>query len=345
MNALRGWRDEIGDARVLAWVRIGLALMVAWHAHNRLDEWRWGYFGERFHWPWLPEWCVPSARVYLVLIVAQLGLALLALLGRAARPALLGCALIGLYTLLLDRMQFHHNRYALWLFTGLLSLTPCDRALVPFARREPTGPLWAQRLMQLQLSLIYFASGGSKLLDDDWRTGQVMLQLVTVHAKDALARGVPALLVELVARPPVARLLADGAIATELLVAVGLWSRRWRPAALWLGVMFHFSIQATSSVESFTWLTLLLYLTFVTPEARGRVARYDPARPWPARLVRALDWFWRFRLEPAPGRFTVVDRDGRAATGVAALAALARALPLLFPLWPLLALVRQIAAR
>jgi hypothetical protein len=61
-------------------------------------------------------------------------------------------------------------------------------------------------------------------------------------------------------------------------------------------------------------------------------------------LVPPLDWLARFRVEelPASERGTVsvvvVDRNGRRETGFRAAALLARALPGLFLLWPLLAL-------
>ena len=71
-------------------------------------------------------------------------------------------SLSGLYVLLSDRLQYHNNRYVLLLMCLLLALTPCDRSFCirgnvrdPAARR---GPIWAQRLMQLQLSIVYAAS-------------------------------------------------------------------------------------------------------------------------------------------------------------------------------------------
>ncbi len=72
--------------------------------------------------------------------------------------------------------------------------------------------------------------------------------------------------------------LAKLAIATELFLSVGLWLWRTRVFALWWGVCFHLTIEATSRVEGFTWLTLAMYALFATPDARARTLAYDPAR-------------------------------------------------------------------
>ena len=133
----------------------------------------------------------------------QLGLALLVTLGRYARPSLLVSAALGIYLLTCDRISYHNNRYALFLFSFLIAFTPCDRAFVgrPFVRKSGTqpplgrgartGPLWAARLAQVQLAIIYLSSGGSKLLDPDWRGGDVIGDRLRRSFSLAVAKGVP----------------------------------------------------------------------------------------------------------------------------------------------------------
>jgi hypothetical protein len=121
--------------------------------------------------------CRHSRGVFIVIVAIECALAVLVTIGRAARPALLASALVGIFLLSCDRLRYHNNRYALLLFAFILAFAPCDRAFVfrggtPSLARE--GPLWAQRLAQLQLAVIYVGSGGSKLLDPDWRQGRVM---------------------------------------------------------------------------------------------------------------------------------------------------------------------------
>lgn len=273
-RAARSWLDEEGDVTLLGLVRVAFGLLLAANAVRALRELARGYFGDFFHWPLPPEALVPSRSVYAALVAMQLVLALLVVAGRwRAREALLASALLGTYVLLCDRLQFHHNRWALFCQAFLLSFAPCDRSFRLGARlpRLPRiGPLWAARLVGLQLSIIYLASGGSKLLDPDWRSGVVLLERFHLYASQAIAAGVPAGVMDALAHPAMASILAKGAIATELFLAFGLWPSRTRRLALCWGAGFHLAIEATSRVEGFTWVVLASYLVFVRSSRRGR---------------------------------------------------------------------------
>jgi hypothetical protein len=260
---------------------------------------------------------------------------------------------LGLYLLGCDRLQYHNNRYALLVYAFLLARSPCD-ARVTVRRRAPSSgaePLWAQRLAQLQVCIIYLSSGGSKLLDADWRGGLVLGDRLRRYGPVAVSAGAPAGLVEWLGQPAIAEVLAKGAIATELGLVLALWHPRLRPFALWWGVMFHLTIEVTSKVDIFTWLTLSMYALFAIPTTRERVVEFGPrGRRW-AKLVTLLDWLHRFEPRPRPGirdaspSVLLIDRDGRVATGLDAWALAARALPLLFPFWVPLFCVAKLRAR
>jgi hypothetical protein len=351
LSAIRRWRDEVGDAYVLGAVRVALGVLLFANALRSARELQDGYFGDAFHWPMVAEALVPSRTGYTFLVVAQVLIAVLVVAGHWARPALLVSALAGIYVLACDRLQFHHNRWALFCFSLLLALSPCDRSF--YVADDPAstriGPLWAARLAQLQLSMIYVASGGSKLLDVDWRSGRVLLERFHLYGAQAIAQGAPRGLVDWVQQPDIASALAKLAIGTELFLAVGLWGRRTRVFALWWGACFHLVIEATSRVEGFTWLALAVYALFATPDVRARKLFYDSSRlrgRVAARLVSLLDWLARFEIKAwAPDAVrkghtvVVVRRDGTRATGMGALAMIARSTPLLFPLWGPLALI------
>jgi hypothetical protein len=350
---IRRWRDEVGDTTVLGLVRVMIGvLLFTQFLRAAEDLTKRGYFGDFFHMPFLPESLVASHGVYAALLGVALLASICAAVGLRPRAALLVSALIGLYFLLCDRVQFHHNRYALVCFAFLLSFAPCDRAyfitggaLPPSAR---AGGLWAQRLAQLQLSIIYVASGGSKLVDPDWRDGLVLYDRFVRYGHQALERGVPQSVVDFFSRPSMTSGLSRIAIATELTLAVALWFRRTRVVALWWGAMFHLTIEATSQVEIFTWLSLTIYGLFVTPDYKARKLHFDPTRARGraiARFVRLCDWFSRFEIrpwEPDERRghsIVVMRRDGARATGLRAAATIAQCVPLFFPLWAPIAFV------
>jgi hypothetical protein len=324
-------------------VRLGLALLLV---DDTLAEWRalaHGFFRDAFNWPILPDALLPSRPLFTLLVAAQAVLALAILVGRGARPSLLAAGLFQLYLLLIDRNGYHNYRHTFALVLMLMAFTPCDRALA-WRRPAGDGPLWAQRLLQLQLSIIYLASGGSKLVDADWRGGRVIAAGVTHFADIAVARGVPPAAVAFFMGTTVAALLAKLAIATELGIGLGLWSRRWRAAALWLGVVFHLAIELVTTVAIFSWLMILCYALFATPALAERTVRHPPRQRRLAQLVRGLDWLRRFRFVPGDD-FAVIDRDGRVCRGAEALALIARATPLLFLGWPPLWLWARVTRR
>ena len=336
---------------LLGFARVALATLLLMNTQRLADELdRNGYFAHFFFMPVVPQSWVPSASGYALLLGLKAAGALFALIGLAPRAGLFSAAAIGLYLLACDRLQYHNNRYATHLIALLIALTPCHHSfnawrLLRRRPREVSGPYWAVRLAQLQVSLIYLASGVGKLFDTDWRGGQVM------HLRFLSAsRRASGFLAELLSSPLFGSLASKAAIATEIFLAIGLWLPRTRPFAFFMGIVFHLGIQASARVDLFSWLMLSSYILFVTPELRERRLVYDPDDAWAravAALVAALDWFRRFALETAPGaraqgeRLRVFDRDGKERTGLDFVVTLFRALPLLFPLWlPLWLLAR-----
>jgi hypothetical protein len=356
LDAIRRWRDETDETYLLGVVRIVVGLLLVGSVVRAASDLRSGYFGEVFHWPILSESLVPAKPLYGAIVVTEGLLATLVVTGIQARPALLASALIGTYVLLCDRLQFHHNRFALLCFSFLLAFAPCDRSLSLAGSAGPrTGPLWAARLAQLQVSMIYVASGGSKLLDPDWRGGKVVLERLVLSAQQAVDRGVPSRVLGWLCEPGVASALSKLGIMTELLLSVALWLPWARVFALWWGVWFHLTIEATSRVEGFTWLTLAVYVLFATPEVNTRKIVYDAGRPRAravARAVARLDWLKRFDVKAWPPDgvrrghgLVVVRRDGTHATGIHALVMIARCTPIFFPLWAPLAAAATLTSK
>ena len=356
-RTLRGLLDRTVDGTFFGPVRVSLGLMLLVQGTVAARELTTrGYFGDAFYMSLLPEALVPSRAVYVALVALRCVLAAVVVLGARAREALAASAILAFYTLSINTLDYHHNRYALACYALLLSLTPCDRWLTPASPRPPgaarVGLAWGVSLCQAHVCLVYLASGGSKLLDPDWRSGAVLHERLAWYAPVAEARGVPHVLLAALSAPLAASALAKLAVITELALPPLLLSRRTRAAALAWGVWFHLLIQLTSRVELFGALTLTMYGVFVTGDVRARALRYDPrsrAAAALAAVVRATDWFARFDVRPweADGldtrrRVVVVRRDGPRATRLAALAMLARGLPVFFPLWAPLALTASL---
>lgn len=309
-----------------------------------------GYFVHHFHVPDLPPALVAPAGVYLAILAVRLMAALLVVFGRTVRLSLAVSGLGLVYSFLLDRLQFHHNRYSLALFALLLSLcAPRGRGQRPVS----AFPVW---LARVQVSLVYLASSGSKLLDSDWRSGVVLADRISRHTGEAISRGVPAWLISALAGSRGSSILALGAIVTELGLAVLLWHHRFRRRAIYVGLCFHFLIEATSRVELFSWIMAAAYGFFVIQDEGGRTLHYENrgAARWLAHVLKGCDWFARFRFVPfepdvvtrngtSRQSFVLTDRDGLRYVGASMRARVAGAIPLFFPLWPALALVARLS--
>ena len=107
-------------------------------------------------------------------------------------------------------------------------------------------------------------------------------------------------------------------------------------------------IEVSASVEVFSLAAIAALAIWVTPADRDRTVRVGgdvaTSRAVTA-LVRAADWFGRFRVvraESSEPVITVVDRDGTVSTGGAAVGLLLSRLPLTFPV---VAPVRVLASR
>jgi hypothetical protein len=351
-SGLQRFRNELGDASALSLCRVAVSAMLFWQAleagRELITD---GYFGTAFHLPFLPESFVPSTRIYALLVAARLAAATLATIGVRPRLALFACSLLGLHELLCDRLAYRDDTYALLCIAFIVSLGPCDRAwLIADSRtlQERLAPTWSARLARIQLSIIYVASGGAKLLDTDWRDGIVLAERVTRSAQLGRAHGIPHALVTIVTRLSIASGISKLAIATELFLAFGLWVKRTRIVALWWGIWFHIAIEFVTPMPLFTGAAFSTYLLFATPDSLARKLYFDPSRSKSviySRLVATLDWLARFEVRPwtPDGKrghtIVVMRRDGSRATGIRAFAMICRCVPLLFPLWAPLALL------
>ena len=339
------WLSEERDAHVLGLLRVVFAALMFLLVIKEWREYRVDFFGESFHMSLLPECLVPSRAVYLAVLGFQALCSLAALLGWWARPALALAALGGLYGMFGDRLHYHNNRYELLLLALLVSVTPCDRSFLALGKARPgAAPRWSTRLVAAQLSLVYLASSLGKLFDADWRSGAVLLPRFATARPFVEHQLFPGLMTLLTA-PWFAHVASLGAIGSELFLALGPWFRRTRVLALWLGVMFHIGIELAAHVELFSYTMLGGYLVFVTPELRLRRASWNArgvAGNQCATLCRRLDILARFEQREAVEQaelLVVRDAEQHTHRGLAAWRELARATPLLFPLWLPLRLV------
>lgn len=167
-----------------------------------------------------------------------------------------------------------------------MMLAPCGAALSLDARREArrrgtlAEPLihpWAQRLMQLQLCLVYFVTAFLKCNGRTWADGTAIHYVLFNHEIGQFnlewLGGYPILL----------NLMAHGALVVEFALAFLLWFRPTRRWVALLGVMLHAGIVPLVNVPLFGEQMTALYLLFLAPDELSALGRFLTA---PARWLR-----------------------------------------------------------
>jgi hypothetical protein len=172
-----------------------------------------------------------------------------------------------------------------------LMLSPCGAAYSLDARRaarrrgtaaEPLIVPWAQRLIQLQLCLVYFNTAVLKSAGGTWHNGTALHFII--H-NDEIRRFDLSFLAQY---PLLVNAMTHGAVVGEFALAFFLWSRVARPWVIALGLALHGGILLLINVPLFGELMTACYLTFLTPGELDTMLRALDPRNWFRRTPRAL---------------------------------------------------------
>ena len=321
----RRWLDDVFDepasVRAVAIVRIVLGPSVIWHLKPFLAD---ALDGITYHdvfqqqwWPWIPN---APAGLYVALLWAGVAAAVLMTVGRWSRTATWVAFTVVTYNFFLSETHFRHNRAFLIILLAGVALCDNGRVLSLDARRrqppDDRGLVWPVWLLRFEAAAIYFASGFSKLIDPDWVGGRVMHDRTLRYqddVRDALGGTLADPILEVITARAFQWVLSPVAVATELFIAIGIWFRRTRLAAVWVAVAFHVGIEVSAQVEVFSVIAIGALAIWATPSTRDRTL------VTPSRWVGWLDWMARFDITVVPGAsWRMVDRNGTVLEGQAA---------------------------
>ncbi len=352
--------DEVlewsGSVRAVAVMRIALGPITLLHLRPFLADALDGVSYDDHFWepfvPWLPQ--LPDG-VWFGLLWVGAAAAVLMTIGLWTRLATATAFTVVAVNLLLSQTHFRHNRAFLAILLGGMALLSSGRVLSLDAwwrrrRLRPTlpdvAPLWPLWLLRVQVCLVYLASGISKLVDRDWFGGLVLWDRVVRYQYVLDPTPLPGWAVDTLTSRWLYYAVGPAAVLTELFIGVGLWFGRTRLAAVWIAIMFHVMIEVSASVEVFSLAALAALAVWVAPSTRDRTLRVGGDAHVSGvviALVRAGDWFGRFRIErgePAEPVLTVVERGGTVRTGGEAASLVLSRLPVFFALaWPVSAVL------
>jgi len=129
---------------------------------------------------------------------------------------------------------------------------------------RPRRP-WAQRMIQFELALLYFAGFCWKIEGGSWVQGTA---LYYVYHLDELQRfPIPTWFF----RPTILKLGTWLALALEFSLGVLIWIRELRYPLLAIGLLFHLSLEYSLNIPMFQWDVLSAYVLFIDAADLARV--------------------------------------------------------------------------
>jgi predicted DCC family thiol-disulfide oxidoreductase YuxK len=251
---------------------------------------------------WLPELHGAGITALLGIWVAA---AVALLIGWRTRSAGLILAAAMGYVLLFDEQTYSNHLYLLTLLTLLLAWADAGAAYSLDAkrtgpRRVPAGPV---HLLRAQLSIVYGFSAIAKV-----NLVYISGAVISLNLEREGWFAVPAAL----HTPAFLVWVALATILGEAVIAVAVWSERWRPRAFVGGLVLHIGIVLLMAradrfqLAIFALEMFALYVLFIDPRERVRLVVWDDqcsfCRAW-ITWFRRLDWLRLHRFvgasEPA----------------------------------------------
>lgn len=164
----------------------------------------------------------------------------------------------------------------------VLMLSPCGAAYSLDAirrSRKRGGPAsaliapWPQRLIAIQVSVIYFATALSKARGASWTDGTALHYILNNGEARRLTLG-------LTAYPVLLSALTLGTVFLEFALAFLLWVRAARPVMIAAGLALHVGIALTVNIPIFGELMVACYLGFLSAAEWDAIARALDPRRW-----------------------------------------------------------------
>lgn len=131
----------------------------------------------------------------------------------------------------------------------------------------PRSP-WAQRMIQIELSLLYFTSFWWKSMGEPWVNGTALYYVT--HLDSVRRFPIPGW----IQQPLILKLGSWYTLAVEFSLGVLIWFKEFRYPLLLLGVLFHLCLEYSLNVPMFQWDILSAYVLFVDANDLQRIGNW-----------------------------------------------------------------------
>ena len=149
-------------------------------------------------------------------------------------------------------------------FVFIMIFMPLDhrwslaRAIRGIPSRATQAHAWAVRLLQVELTAIYFSSAFMKAAGNTWRDGTALF--FVARSDDVFGRfWLPDAVFE---TPWIVKLCTWAVLVVEIFIPFGLWIPRLRPIAIVVAIGLHLSIEYSMNLFLFQWLMIAGLVSF-----------------------------------------------------------------------------------
>ncbi len=129
------------------------------------------------------------------------------------------------------------------------------RKISPPPEIQPVS-LWPLRLMQYQVTIVYFTTVWHKWTGTHWRDGTATWFVPQLHEFDRFPS--PAF----VDQAPFVQITTYLTLLIELGIAFLAYNKKWRKYVLWSGVLLHASIEYRFNIPLFSFIMTATYISF-----------------------------------------------------------------------------------
>jgi hypothetical protein len=236
------------------------------------------YVRPTFHFPFYGfEWVTPfpAAGMHIVFGLMLLA-ALFITIGLWYRRAVAVFLLCFIYVELLDKTYYLNHYYFVTIFTFLLLFVPAGRYFSVDGYRKPSlkavrVPAWTILILQVQLFLVYFLAGLSKLTPD-WMLEALPLRIWLPANSELPVIG------SLLAKTWVAYAFSWFGAVFDLSIGALLWNGRTRKIAYVFVVLFHVLTALLFKIGMFPYIMIAATLAFFP--APKKLDELESGRVW-----------------------------------------------------------------
>lgn len=124
---------------------------------------------------------------------------------------------------------------------------------------------WAQRLLQVQIAIVYWHSFINKAAGETWQNGTAFY--TSTHMLDFVRMPIPPALDTML----ISQILSGFTLITEFALFTLVWFKPFRYWVLLLGLILHIGIEYTINLPGFETIMMASYVNFIEPEDLDKV--------------------------------------------------------------------------